>query len=74
MHENFVRRVLRLVELLDDIVDVLRARHSADVPFRVKYCSKLTVTAELTKSEKMNAAQLSGTARYRCGALHVPTI
>ncbi len=67
--EELVGSALGLVILLDDVVDVLRAQCERLLHgwYRLA-CGVLTVTAELTKSEKTKAAEVHNQAR---GALEV---
>lgn len=66
VNEHFVRGVLRLVVLLDDVIDVLCTQHQltragTGEPFEWMQGSAegRTVTAELTKRAKMKAAERS---------------
>lgn len=55
--EDLVRGVLGLVVFLDDVVYVLRAQAQRLSAAECNSMNGLTVTAELTKSEKMKAAR-----------------
>ena len=64
MDKDLIRSALRLVVLLHNVVDVLRARFQFDCAATLP-CGKLTVTAELTKRAKINATG-SESARGHC--------
>jgi hypothetical protein len=58
MDEDFIQEIGRGMEFLDDVVDVLRALSLELIREQTVFEMQPTVTAELTRRAKMNAASL----------------